>query len=388
MAKRNIKETLLSTLVHGEETLNNIDVLHNLNRDLVSSTPTDSPCKRIHPSELHLIVNEIIDTHQGAKILRFVSESGYLPPFQAGQYINIVFDIDGARTTRPYSLSSSPKERGYYEITVAEIKDGYVSDYVLNHVQVGDHFLSSGPAGHFVYNAAFHKKKSLFLAGGSSITPFLSMVRDILYSGEDRDIVLLYGARNLHVAIYHDELTRLSKEFPNFAYQLVLSEAEEGYEGEKGFLDERIIRKYAPDFQERTAYISGPNVMHHFCKDTLLKMGLKQKDIRDEVFGSSSDITKEEGWPKEIDGNQIFKLKVGDQVVDAKAGESILVALERAGIRVNVCCRSGECSLCRVKLVSGKVYLANGMLLRLADSKFGYIHSCKSYPNSDLEIEF
>ena len=214
------------------------------------------------------------------------------------------------------------------------------------------------------------------------------MVRDILYSGEDRDIVLLYGARNLHVAIYHDELTRLSKEFPNFAYQLVLSEAEEGYKGEKGFLDERIIRKYASDFQERTAYISGPNAMHHFCKDTLLKMGLKQKDIRDEVFGSSNDITKEEGWPKEIDGNQIFKLKVGDQVVDAKAGESILVALERAGIRVNVCCRSGECSLCRVKLVLGKVYLANGMLLRLADSKFGYIHSCKSYPNSDLEIEF
>ena len=109
MAKRNIKETLLSTLVHGEETLNNIDVLRNLNRDLVSSIPTDSPCKRIHPSELHLVVNEIIDTHQGAKILRFVSESGYLPPFQAGQYINIVFDIDGARATRPYSLSSSPQ---------------------------------------------------------------------------------------------------------------------------------------------------------------------------------------------------------------------------------------------------------------------------------------
>ena len=127
--------------------------------------------------------------------------------------------------------------------------------------------------------------------------------------------------------------------------------------------------------------------MHHFCKNTLLNMGMKQKDIRDEVFGSSQDITKEEGWPTNINKDDVFKLKVGDKVIDAKANEPILVALERAGIRVNVCCRSGECSLCRVKLASGKAYLANGMLLRLADQKYGYIHSCKAYPISDLEIE-
>lgn len=127
--------------------------------------------------------------------------------------------------------------------------------------------------------------------------------------------------------------------------------------------------------------------MHHFCKNTLLNMGMKQKDIRDEVFGSSQDITKEEGWPTNINKDDVFKLKVGDKVIDAKANEPILVALERAGIRVNVCCCSGECSLCRVKLASGKAYLANGMLLRLADQKYGYIHSCKAYPISDLEIE-
>lgn len=127
--------------------------------------------------------------------------------------------------------------------------------------------------------------------------------------------------------------------------------------------------------------------MHKFCKDTLLKMGMKNKDIRDEVFGTINDVTKEDGWPKSIKGDEIFKIKVGDKIIDAKSSESILIALERNNIRVNVCCRSGECSLCRVKLISGNVYLANGMLLRKADEKFNYIHSCKSYPNSDLEIE-
>ena len=387
MAKRNIKETLLSTLVHGEETLNNIEVMRKVNRDKISSEPTDLSSLRLHPKHLSLIVNEIIDTKKGAKILRLISSDGYLPPFQAGQYINVVFDINGARTTRPYSLSSSPKQRSYYEITVAEIKNGYVSDYVLNNIKVGDTLITSGPSGHFVYNKAFHKNKSLFLAGGSSITPFMSMVRDILLSGEDRDVILLYGSRTLNTAIYHEELTKLSEEFLNFKYHLVLSEKDESWNGDFGFLDENIIKKYAPDYLERTAYISGPNVMHHFCKNTLLNMGMKQKDIRDEVFGSSQDITKEDGWPTNVSKDDFFKLKVGDKVIDAKANEPILVALERAGVRVNVCCRSGECSLCRVKLASGKAYLANGMLLRLADQKYGYIHSCKAYPISDLEIE-
>lgn len=61
MAKRNIKETLLSTLVHGEETLNNIEVMRKLNRDKISAVPTDLASKRLHPDHLSLIVNEIID---------------------------------------------------------------------------------------------------------------------------------------------------------------------------------------------------------------------------------------------------------------------------------------------------------------------------------------
>ena len=105
------------------------------------------------------------------------------------------------------------------------------------------------------------------------------------------------------------------------------------------------------------------------------------------MFGASGDITKEPGFPAEVSADQVFKLTVNGQVIDAKASEPILVALERAKIRINVCCRSGECSLCRVKLVSGKVFLSKGVLLRKADEKFGYIHSCKAYPISDLEIE-
>lgn len=388
MSKRGIKETLLSTLVHGEEVLNNIDVMRRVNKDNISSKRVDSASNKLHPEFLTLVLNEKIDTKHGATILRFISKDGYLPPFQAGQYINVWTEIDGCLTSRPYSLSSSPKQRSYYEITVAKIPNGFVSDYLIEKLNIGEEVITSSPSGNFVYNPVFHKDKSLLLAGGSSITPFMSMVRECLESGDLRDIVLLYGSRTLDTAFYHDELLELSKEFPNFKYHLVLSEKDERWNGDFGFLDENIIKKYAPDFLTRTAYICGPTIMHDFCKEILLKLGLKQKDIRDEMFGTSPDIRKEFNYPvNDLKGDEVFKIKIGEKEIPAKANESILTALERSGVRVNVCCRCGECSLCKVKLISGKVFLAKGMLLRLADQKFGYIHSCKSYPLSDIEIE-
>ena len=385
---RDIKETLLSTLVHGEETLENIKVMRRVSPDKIpDENVADRTVGKLHVKELKLVINEIIDTGKNAKIFRFTSETGYLPPFEAGQYINIFVEIDGVRVSRPYSLSSSPKERSYYEITIARVKDGFVSNYMLDNAKVGDKITANGPNGVFRYQPVFHSKKSLFLAGGSGITPFLSMTREALDSNADRDLVLIYGVAAKDRALYYNEFVRYAEKHPNFKFHLVVSGDDPDWKGERGFLDGELIKKLVPDFEERTSYICGPQIMNAFCDDELRKLGLVNKNIRREMFGAASDITKEAGFPAEIKGDQVFKLKVGDKVIDAKAGEPILVALERAKIRINVCCRSGECSLCRVKLVSGKVFLSKGALLRKADEKYGYIHSCKAYPISDVEIE-
>lgn len=385
MAK-NIKETLLGTLVHGEEVLENIRVMRNVSPDKISEAPVASAAEALHRKELNLVVNAVIDTGKNAKIIRFVSEDGYLPPFEAGQYINLFTVIDGVRTSRPYSISSSPRQRAYYEITVARIPQGFVSDYFIDQVRVGDRFTANGPAGVFRFQPVFHSSKSLFLAGGSGITPFLSMTREILDAALDRDVVLLYGCRSPEAALYHEELSAYAAQYPNFRYHLVVSDPVEGWTGETGFLNKELISRLVPDFMERTSYICGPQIMNDFCQKELAALGVPEKQVRREMFGARRDIQNEPGWPKELTGNEVFKLKVGDRVIDAKSGESILVALERAGVRVNVCCRSGECSLCRVKLVSGNVFLARGMMRRYADEKYGYIHSCKAYPIGDVEI--
>ena len=385
MAK-NIKETLLGTLEHGQQIMENIRVMRSVSADKLPTDSVARPAEAIHRKELKLVVQSVTDTGKQAKIFRFVSEDGYLPPFEAGQYINLFTQIEGVRTSRPYSLSSSPKQRAYYEITVARTRDGFVSDYLLDQVKPGDRFTANGPAGVFRYQPVFHSKKSLFLAGGSGITPLLSMTREILDAGLDRDVVMLYGCRNPEAALYHEELTAYSAAFPNFRYHLVVSDPVENWDGERGFLDEALIRRLVPDFAQRTSYICGPQVMNDFCNSALEAMGVPEKKIRREMFGARRDIQNEPGWPAELTGNEVFTITVGDKKIPAKSGEPVLVALERAGVRVNVCCRSGECSLCRVKLVSGNVFLARGMLRRYADEKYGYIHSCKAYPMGDIEI--
>ena len=388
MSGKPIKEMIISTMQNGPETLKELEMAKKTGKDISLERGTvQRKVDQYHPSVLHLTVSEIEPVSPIAKRIRLVSDTGYLPPFEAGQYINVFCEIDGVRTSRPYSLSSSAKQRAYYEITVAAVEGGFVSGYLLQQLKVGDRLEANGPAGVFRYHPVFHSKRSVFLGGGSGITPFVSMIRTALESGEDRDMTLLYGSRTEELAMYHRELAAFAEGHPNFHYTLILSDEEK--EGmEHGFIDAERIRAHVPEILDCTYYMCGPAVMMEFCRKALDELQIPGRSIRREVFGTRRDIWNEPGWPEGMTGEERLQIKVGDQTIQAKSGESVLTALERGGLRVNVCCRSGECSLCRVQLVSGKVFTAQGALLRYADELFGYIHSCKAYPISDLELRF
>lgn len=373
---KTIKETLIGTMKNGKNILNEIAVSEKVGKDFsLDKNRTQRIVNQLHPAILNLKISEITCATKDAKTIRFVSEDGYLPPFEAGQYINVAVEIDGVRTTRPYSICSSPRQRAYYEITVARIKDGFVSDYFLDKAKVGDTLQANGPAGVFHFNPVFHYKRSVFLAGGSGITPFMSMIREVLEKGLDREIYLLYGARNAEVAIFNEELKEFASKYPNFKYTLVLSDKDAKGGDRQGFVDAKCIKEVVKDLDKTTFYLCGPQVMTDFCVEALQSLNIRHRDIRREMFGTRQDIQNEPGFPQELTGEETFKLKVGDKMIDAKCNESILCALERAGVRVNVCCRSGECSLCRVKLVSGKVFMPRGVLLRHADEMFGYCNT-------------
>ncbi len=342
--------------------------------------------KQLHPRRLRMRVTEKFDVTESVKSFHLVPVDQYLPPFQAGQYVQVMVDAEGIHTGRPYSISSSPAQRGYYEITVRRKDDGLVSNFLHDQVQVGDILTTTGPAGHIYFNPLFHSKKQVLLAGGSGITPFLSMIREATDGNLDREIHLIYGCRTPDDAPYIEELRRRAAMHPNLKVDLVISEPDESWDGPQGFITAELIRSLGVDVEGSTFYICGPQAMQAFLAPELAKLNIPGKRIRREMFGAADDITQDAAWPEEISGDTRFTVKYGDQVISASADETILTALEKAGIRHESCCRSGECSACRMKLVSGSVFQASTVLLRRADMKAGYIHVCASYPISDVEV--
>ena len=134
----------------------------------------------------------------------------------------------------------------------------------------------------------------------------------------------------------------------------------------------------------------GPKAMYTFCEAECKKLGLPKRLYRMEMSGDYMNAVQNADYPKDKIG-AVFSLTVdirGEKtVVPCKADESLLWAMERAGINAPSHCRSGECGWCHSKLVSGEVYIpsdADGR--RLADRKFGWIHPCVSYPLSDVTL--
>jgi ferredoxin-NADP reductase len=156
---------------------------------------------RLHPRRMRLRVTEIIQETPTTKTLRFERTDGPPPPFRPGQYVNLFVDVDGILTSRPYSISSPPptgEGSGTIDLTIRDKPGGFVAPYLLNQVQVGDELETTGPAGTFYHEPLIDGEDLVFLAGGSGITPFMSIIRDTLGKGEETSplqIHLLYGSR-------------------------------------------------------------------------------------------------------------------------------------------------------------------------------------------------
>lgn len=385
-----LKTLLLSTMRNGKQVIAENEYAKKLGGDfrLIKGRVKENVAK-YHRTYVNVVLSEIFDNTTEAKTFRFVSEdAAQLPIFEAGQFINVFINVEeNIRTSRPYSLSSSPTQRGYYEITIAKAKDGFVSNYMLEKAKVGDKFLISGPSGVFTYCPVYQDKHSVFLAGGSGVTPFVSMVKEIVEKGQsDRKIDFIFGCRRPEIAIFHKELEEIAKKHKNINYHLIVSDdIETDYK--KGFITADLIKSIVKDVQVPTFFICGPPVMSEYVTKELQKLNIRPRNIKKETFGARPDIQNEIGWPKELNGKEVFKLKVQGKEVPARANETILQAMERAGMHYPVCCRTGICSLCRVKLSKGKVFVPEGVLTRYSDDKYGYVHSCKTYPISDIEIE-
>lgn len=341
---------------------------------------------RLHPQRMRLRVTELVEETPTTKTFRLERTDGPLPPWRPGQYVNLFVDVDGVLTSRPYSISSPPGG-ATLDLTVRSKPGGFVAPYLLHQVQVGAELETTGPAGTFYHEPLIDGEELVFLAGGSGITPFMSILRETVQNRRTLKVHLLYGSRTPDDVIFGDELATMAASQPNLRYTLVLSEPPPAYEGLTGFLTADLIQQQIGDVAGKTFYVCGPSVMYGFCLRELAELGVATHKIRRELYGPPDDVTQELGWPQGLAAGTIFTVEVADrQTIQAPAGEPLLNSLERYGLVVPAVCRAGECSACRTKLVSGRVFMPAHTGLRESDREHGYIHACVAYPLEDLRI--
>ena len=363
-------------------------------KEITSDYEVNKLADALHPQKQFVRIQEVIERDADCKsfVLTADLEKGTksLAYFSAGQYLTVFLDIEGMKLTRAYSISSSPKEalEGKYMLTVKSVQDGLASRYILDNWKEGDSVEVSAPEGFFEYNSLRDAKTVIGVAGGSGITPFLSMAQAIRDGDEDFNLILLYGSREADHILFKEAFDRIMAETDKVKVIHVLSHEErEGFE--HGFVTADLIRKYAPD-TPYSVFLCGPQQMYAFVDKELEKLSLERKYIRHELFGEMHNPKAQADYPGCASDTIRITVTVRDETrtVTGSANDSVLQILEKNGIRVPSRCRSGECGWCHSRLISGKVYIPKEIDgRRMADLKYGYIHPCATFGLSDLEIE-
>ena len=355
-----------------------LKAFHSASPALTDVDPIGNVSREWHPGPIELVVTKITPACKTAKTIRFERTDGKkLPFFYAGQYIVLDFRIGKSLISRPYSISSAPLcigEKPYAEW------EGDTDNLSLT---------GTMGLGQFYYEPLRDAKHVVALAGGVGITPFASMAKEVVNGTLDIDLTILYGSASSDDIVMKEELDALEGACDKLHIVHVLSGDEPGWTGEKGFLTAELIRKYSAE--DTTYFICGPQVMYTFLRKEVAKLDVPARRVRFEVFGQAKDIAMYEGFPTEL-RHESFTITVvrgiSEVEIPAKATESIVVALERAGIRIETGCRSGECGFCRTKVISGDYFVCpEGDGRRAADKEFNYVHACAAYPLSDMKIK-
>lgn len=374
----------------------------NASKDNLYLDPINKVAKELHPDPFLVRVIKIMDVSKTAKKFTFEPLNKKLPVFQSGNYVSIHVKIGDTLTTRPYSISSAPfearKDNPFFEVTIRKAKeDGFVSAYFYDKVKVGDEFIVEMPFGQFYLESLRDSKDIIGIAGGSGITPFYSMAKEIAFGKLDYNLTILYGSLSYDDIILEKELEEIISKTNRVKLIHVLSGENIKPKGLDlvGFISADIIKKYSidnnPENGKTTYFVCGPLPMYEFISKELEKLKVPIRRIRMEVFGTPKDVSKFDGYPIEK-MKDTYKLTVvrgiKEDIIEAFANEPIAIALERHGILIRTCCRSGECGACRCKILSGDYFIPSiNDNRRACDKRFNYVYACSCYPLSDIKIK-
>jgi len=314
--------------------------------------------------------------------------------FKQGQYITLKLNINGEEIRRSYSICSSPYDKEL-RVAVKEVAGGKASTFINRELKIGANMEVMTPMGSFysVLSGA-NKKKYILFAGGSGITPMMSIIKSVLYVEKQSNITLIYANKNELSTIFKNELDALSLSNPNLKVVYVFDEPQTKISDlQTGIITSdkalSLIETYG-GVNADEYFICGPGVMMENVKTTLETLKVESRKIHIEYFNAVIDaVNKAEN--NTIGANVKSNVTVLQYGIETNfelqtGGISLLDAAIEAGVDAPFSCKGAVCCTCRAKVLEGKVKMDANFALTDAEVEEGFILTCQAHPLTEKVV--
>lgn len=334
---------------------------------------------------VELAVVEVVEETPQACSFVFEAPDGWA--YKPGQFLTVA--VPSERTglvARCYSLSSSPEQGDVLKVTVKRTADGYASNWLCDNVRAGDTLRVLPPSG--IFTASASGPDLLLLAGGSGVTPIISIARNALATTK-RDVVVFYANRDEESVIFASEWAELAATYPDRLFVL------HWLESVQGLPTREQMRAYVARFASHEAFVCGPGAFMDLAVEALREAGFPRERRHVEKFKSldgnpfaGEDVAAEEGEDGEaiepaVSGpvRLIVELDgTSHEFDDWDPRTKLLDYMESKGVYAPFSCRLGDCAACSCRLVEGEVRMINNDVLEPEDLEDGIRLACQALP--------
>ncbi|MGR4869491.1 1,2-phenylacetyl-CoA epoxidase subunit PaaE [Variovorax sp. LARHSF232] len=322
--------------------------------------------------------------------------------FTQGQYLTLRTDIDGQDLRRSYSICAGVDD-GELRVGVRKVRGGVFSNWINEHLKPGDTVSVMAPQGRFfVPLDPAARRHHVGIAGGSGITPILSIMKTVLAREPHSRFTLIYGNRLLQSTMFKEEIEDLKNRYmTRLSLQHVFSDEHTDAPLNHGVMNREKIGEFlgsvVPADDIDHVYVCGPFQMNDEAEAALLAAGVPEERIHIERFGVALPANApggpvgavvHEAKPGDAETARIVIIRDGlsREISFTKQQPSILDAASAAGMEVPYSCTSGVCGTCRAKLIEGQVRMERNFALDKKEVANGFVLTCQAHPLTERVV--